>query len=149
MNIATISSNVQALLTDTGYFVTVLPSPPESGNDFAGYPSASHYYENTSSQYATVSQNRRTIQYIVELYIVPNKATPFQDLLPNEAYPLIDNVIQMFDVSRDLSSTSIPLARACDMLHAAPGELIRIEQKDGDGVMMTIRLTCEGDTALA
>jgi hypothetical protein len=148
MTITGIKDNVQALLDNMGDFVTVLPCPPTETDNFSGYPAASHYYENTDPQYATVSQNRRAIQYLVELYIVPDKETTEATLF-GEAYELIDKTIQMFDESRDLSNVGLSLPRACDMLRAAPSSLERISTAEGDGLMMTIRLTCEGDATIA
>jgi hypothetical protein len=146
MTIKGISDNVQALLEDTDSFVTVLPGPPEADSDFAGYPSAAHYFTGAENEYATVSQNRRRVNYVVELYIVPDSSTTFTTMMSTEAYPLLDSIIQMFDESQDLSSDTIPLSRACDIMKPAPGRIARIETKEGDGVMITIDLFCEGDS---
>lgn len=146
MTIQGIKTNVQLILEDTGYFVTVLPHPPEQDSDFGGYPASAHYYADTESNYATVSQNRRVIEYIVELYLVVNTSTtPATEF--TEAYTLIDNVIQRFDESIDLSDTTLGLARACDIMRPAPGELMRLNVTEGKGLMMTVRLFCESDVA--
>ena len=151
MTIKKISENVGVLLQNLKNldnitdFVTVLPAPPDKEADFAGYPSASHYYGNTQSDYATVSQNRRVIEYIVELYIIGNKNTVLSDLLQNEAYPLLDRVIQMFDQSVDLSNTGLGLTRACELMRPTPGTIERIETNEGKGWSMQISLFCEAD----
>lgn len=148
MNISGISTNVQTLLEGMNdpdpTFKTVLAAPPTQESDFEGYPSASHYYTNAESNYATVSQNRRVIEYVVELYIVPNTDTPLATAL-TEAYALSDRVMDMFDHSIDLSSTDLGLSPACDIMRPTPGTLERIETNEGDGFMMTLRLYCEGD----
>lgn len=144
MTIQGIKTNVQVLLENTNEFVTVLPHPPSQEADFNGYPSAAHYYSDTENNYATVSQNRRVIEYVVELYLVTNEETSLATEF-TEAYDLIDRIIQMFDESIDLSNSALGLARACDNVRPAPGELQRIDTKEGTGLMMTIRLFCEAD----
>lgn len=144
MTITKIKDNVQALLTATDSFVTVLPAAPTSDASFAGYPASSHYYSDTQSDFATVSQNRRVIEYIVELYIVGDKSTTEAEKL-SEAYALIDSIIHLFDVSMDLSDGDIPLTRACDIMRPSPGELVRVSTSEGEGYMMTVRLYCEAD----
>lgn len=157
MEITKISDNVQALLESTDYFVSVIPGPPEGArvdedgnliladNSFEGYPSASHYYVDTVGDYATVRQNRRVIQYIVELYIVPGNNTAFKDLLRTDSYPLIDNVMNLFDQSIALGNSDLDLTPACDILKPAPGRLDPVQTPEGKGVMMTITLYCEAD----
>lgn len=151
MNITNISNNVQAILSAMDKFVDVIASPPEEYDEdqplkFTGYPSAMHYYENTDSSPATVTQNRRVIFYTVQIVmVIPSNAnlTPAQKML--KAYAIIDDVIQKFDESRDLSTDTLP--RACDIMRPVPGDLERISTTDGQGLMMTIRLACEADIA--
>jgi len=146
MTIQGIRTNVQALLESSELFTTVLPHPPKEDTNFGGFPSSCHYYDNTDPQYATVTQNRRVIQYTVELYMIqPKNVTPETEY--QEAYDLIDSVIQLFDESIDLSSQTIPLARACDLMRPAPGEMQRVTTPEGDGLMCTIRLFCEADVS--
>lgn len=147
MTIQGIATNVQALLQSTALFKTVLSAPPTDEVNFAGYPSACHYYTDAQSDYATVSQNRRVFQYTVELYIVANDDTTETQLFTNEAYPLIDAIMQLFDASIDLSSQTLGLARACDILRPTPSRLERVTTPDGNGLMMTIHLFCEADIA--
>jgi len=146
MNIATISTNVQAILDNLAWTNTVLPHPPAKNTDFNGYPSIAHYYQNTDSNYATVTQNRRTIEYVVELYLVTNEATTVAQEFA-EMYIHTDNLIQTLDESIDLSSTALGLARACDIMRPVPGELARITTNEGEGLMMTIRLLCTADVS--
>lgn len=151
MTIKKISQNIQSLLeslkgeSNENVFVTVLSSPPESENSFNGYPAASHYYVNTDPTYATVSQNRRIIEYLVEIYVVSDKATKMEDLLVDELYPLADRVIQMFDESIDLSNSSLGLTKACDIMRPAPADITRIATEEGDGWQINVRLFCEAD----
>lgn len=150
MTITGISTNVQALLTametSPGFstFSTVLAGAPTKLSDFVGYPAACHYYQDAESQYATVSQNRRVIEYVVELYLVTNSTTPVATEL-QQAYSLSDSVMDMFDKSIDLSSTTLSLTRACDIMRPTPSTLERIETKEGRGLMMTVKLYCEAD----
>lgn len=144
MTITNISTNVQTLLEDLDWLVTVLPHPPEKDDQFAGYPSVAHYYSSTENNYATVSQNRRVIEYIVELYLVTPMTTEPADEF-SQMYNHADNLIQMFDESIDLSSTSLGLPKACDIMRPVPGSLERITTNEGTGLMMTIRLVCEAD----
>lgn len=139
MTISGISTQVQTILDGTNSFETVLSAAPEESNDFAGFPSAAHYYSNTDNTYATVSQNRRSVHYTVELYIVP-PGTVTQATLFTQAYALIDSIIQTFDESNDLNAET-------DFLRPVPGQLERIQTKDGDGLMMTINLICEKDVS--
>ena len=146
MTIVGIKDNVQALLTDMGVFKDVQAAPQVSDQaQFSGYPSAVHYYNNTESDFATVSQNRRVIEYLVEVYLVTNETDPAIELA--KMYELVDQTVQMFDVSRDLSSDSIPLDRACDILRPAAGQLQRVATSEGEGLMATIHLFCESDTS--
>jgi len=144
MTITGVSDNVQALLEATDKFTNVFPHEPTDETKFTGYPSAAHYYMNTESSYATVSQNRRILEYIVELYMQVDAATTEADRY-KEAYTLIDSIVQTFDESIDLSSDTIPLAKACDIMRPAPGELQQIKLDDGIGFVATIRLFCESD----
>jgi len=147
MSITKIKDNVQALLTATDYFVTVLPAAPSQQADFAGYPSACHYYIDTASDYATVSQNRRVIEYIVEMYLVTPTTVTLSDQFA-QAYKLLDDVIDMFDHTIDLSEglgTTLGLTRACEVMRPAPGTMTRVTINDGPGLMLEIRLFCEID----
>ena len=149
MTITKIKENVQALLVATDYFVTVLPGAPEQESDFAGYPSASHYYTTTDNAYATVSQNRRIIEYVIDMYIVAPAAVSLADEY-SRAYTLIDNVIDMLDKTIDLSEglgVTIGLTEACDIMRPAPGNLMRVTTGEGDGLMLSIRLFCESDVS--
>lgn len=137
MTIAGIQTAVQALLVSTNKFSTVLGAAPNSVEDFAGYPSAAHYYVDTQSDYATVSQNRRVITYAVDLYLVTNEATTLQEEF-DQGYAHIDDVIQLFDESNDLNN-------ACDIMRPAPGQLVRVTLPEGTGLRMTITLYCEAD----
>lgn len=157
MTITGIKDNVQALLEALTWTTadgeislnTVLPHPPSQESDFAGYPAAAHYYVDAEGNYATVSQNRRVLQYVVELYLVTNGETDIETEL-NEAYALTDAVMQMFDESIDLSEglgkTLTPaLTRACDIMRPVQGPLERVTTNTGEGLLMTIRLFCEAD----
>lgn len=150
MTIKGIRDNVQALLVGTEKFKTVLPHPPTKDSDFAGYPSAAHYYVDADSNPATVSQHRRIYEYVVELYLVTNADTDSETEF-EEAYDLTDDIMQMFDESIDLSEglgkTLDPiLTPACDIMRPTPSTLERITTNDGPGLLMTIRLFCEADT---
>lgn len=141
MTITQIATNVQALLLSSNYFATVLAYPPNSAGEFAGYPSASHYYVNTANDPATVSQNRRVVEYHVEIWLPFDKVkTDFSPM-----YAQMDNVIQLFDQSIDLSSQSLSLSPACDILRPAPGGLERVTVNEGDFLIGTVRLFCEAD----
>lgn len=144
MTISDVSTNVQALLANMDNFVSVISHPPTEKSNFDGYPAAAHYYTDTQSDYATVSQNRRVLDYVVELYLVSSSdtsdATEF-----TEMYTLIDDVLNMFDRSRDLSDSSLSLARACDIMKPTPGALNRIETDAGTGLMCTLHLYPEAD----
>lgn len=145
MTIKGIRDNVQALLTASDYFVSVIPAPQKGeAYNFTGYPSVSHYYRDTQSDYATVSQNRRVIEYVIEMVLVVNKATDVVTEF-DEAYTLVDDVIQLLDESIDLSSAALSLTRACDIMRPAPGELLPTQTNKGEGLVMTIRLFCEAD----
>lgn len=151
MTIAGISDNVQKLLVGSGKFVSVLPNPPTKDDDFDGFPSACHYYVDAESSYATVSQNQRVLEYVVELYLVTNKDTDEATRFA-EMYDLIDYTMQMFDETIDLSeglgqTLSPALTRACDQMRATPSELTRINTDKGPGLMCTLRLFCMADVA--
>lgn len=146
MTISGISSNIQLLLESTDKFKTVLPGPPTEDQNFEGYPAACHYYVDADSDYATVSQNRRILQFVVELYILPTDVSTESEVLTDKVYPLIDEVMQLFDESIDLSSQELALARACDFLRPAPSRLIPVLSQDGGkGWQMTINLYCGAD----
>lgn len=145
MTITEISRNVQALLVESGLFVDVIPAPQEGDTlIFTGYPSAFHYYEYDEGNTATVSQNRDSINYTVQIVMHSDETvTKVQEFA--EAYELIDESKQMFTKSRDLTTLEYP--RACDILRPVPGALSRVSTDLGDGLMATIRLTCEADVA--
>lgn len=148
MTINGIKTNVQALLVGSGLFSanSVQPAPQEGDSVlFDSYPAVSHYYHATTSDFATVSQNRRVIEYYVEIYLVTSETDSRVEF--QKMYDLSDAVIQLFDNSRDLSSTSLGLTRACDIARPAGGEIMRVNTNDGVGLMMTIRLYCESDVA--
>lgn len=146
MTITGISTNVQAIISSLSWVVDCLPQEPEGEGDFSGYPSVCHYYTDTESNYATVSQNRRVIEYIVELYLITPSGTSSATEL-SEMYTHIDNLVQTLDESIDLSDTGLGLSPACDIMRPVPGTLERIKIKDGTGRMMTIRLFCEADVS--
>ena len=143
MTITGVRNNVQALLEASDKFVAVLAHEPAEG-DINGYPSVAHYYVDAESNFATVSQNRRVLEYVVEIYMLTNAATSGDDEF-KEAYALVDDVMQMFDESIDLSSPTIPLTRACDIMRPTPSTLQRINLPEGPGFVATIRLFCESD----
>jgi hypothetical protein len=138
MTIAGISTAVHTILEDSNKFVTVLDHAPEQENDFEGYPSVSHYYQGTQADYATVSQNRRLVEYTIELYLVTNASDNSTQL--SEMYTLADEVIDLFDKSIDIND-------ACDLMRPAPGQLYRRSTKEGMGYAFTIQLFCESDIA--
>ena len=147
MTIQGISDNVDALLKASDLFEDVEAAPQEGDQMvFSGFPSVSHYYSGTDSDYSTNTQHRRSITYTVEAVIVsPDTVTPVQRF--KDAYKLADDVIQLFDASRDLSSSELNLTRACDILQPVPGELMRVATNHGDGLMITITLVCTADVA--
>jgi hypothetical protein len=151
MTINGIKSNVQALLEETDYFVSVLPHAPKEDTTFNGFPSVCHYYDNTDPDYATVSQNRRVIQYTIELYFNDTTGTdPVQQY--DEIYATVDDTIQMLDESVDLSEglgkTITPnLPHVCDFMRPAPGELVPVITPEGTALMCTIRLFCGADVS--
>lgn len=148
MTLNGIRTNVQALLVDNDSFVTVLDAPPTGEDDFAGFPAAAHYMSDINSEYATVSQNRRTVEWNVELYLVTPSSVSASNQF-QQMYTLVDAIIQMFDVTRDLSSTSLSLSPACMNLRAVPSRLERIDTKEGKGLMCTVSLFCEDDAWIA
>ena len=70
-----------------------------------------------------------------------NAVKPFVPVGTNHCAAVIDK----FDQSIDLSSTSLGLSRACDIMRPAPGSLEPVETDTGRGLKMTIRLFCEAD----
>lgn len=146
MTISGVSTNVQALLADMSQLVTVIPHPPSKDVNFDGYPSAAHYYAGTQSNFATVTQNRRQIQYTIELYLVVNTETTPADEFA-QAYSLIDAVVDMIDESVDLSSQILSLSPACQWVRPVPSTLERIETAEGVGLLATINLIAEDDIA--
>lgn len=119
-------------------FVDVIPHPPtdDQGNDFAGFPSASHFYDGSDADYATVQDNRR--DYIFSLYIY----AIWQDKPLADQYALahkyMDAVVDRLDMSDDLGISQL-------MLRPVPGELRRVQTDRGTGLMGYIRLVCSYD----
>lgn len=146
MTIAGISANVDALLKSMTNFdsASVLNHAPDDNETFGSYPAVAHYYTGTDPSYATVSQNRRVVDYIVEVYLIPDKATDGSTVF-NDMYALVDDVLNKFDKSQDLSDSVTPLTRACDIMRPAPAQLERVETNEGVGLMCTIHLYCEAD----
>jgi hypothetical protein len=140
MTITGIRDNVQTLLEATDEFVTILKAPPREGGDLEGYPAAIHYYNGTENDYATVSQNRRVINYAVDIILKADTATSAETEL-GEMYALADSIIQMFDTSNRLNA-------ACDFLHPAPGDLERIQIGEGVGLKFTVNLYCRRDISI-
>lgn len=136
-----IDIQLEALLTGIqldaeAMFVDVLPQPPDSADDFTGFPSAAFYYSGTDSDYATVSENRRDYMFDIYLYgIYENKTLRAQYQL---MYKQIDKVIDALDNSGDLSINDI-------MVRPAPAEVVRITSERGDGLRGHIRLRCSTD----
>lgn len=144
MTIQGISTNVNALLASTNKFDCILSGYPTNESDVTSYPAAIHYYADGEAQYATVSQNRRVYEYMVDIIlVVPTTVSASTQF--SQAYALIDEVINLFDQSIDLSSSTLSLSRACDIMRPAPGSLEPIETDTGKGLKMTIRLFCEAD----
>lgn len=142
MTIRQIKTNVQEILENTDTFVDVLAAPQEGETlQFNGYPSAFHYYENTDPSVSTITQNRREIQYTVNIVMVRPGDEAESEF--DAAYELIDSILQTFDASVNLKVGDQP--RACDILRPVPGELARVQTNDGLGLMATIRLTCAAD----
>lgn len=146
MTINEIKNNVQALLNSTGSFSTVLSAPPNAQESYAGYPAASHYFVAADSDYATVTQNRRRYEYLIEIIVMTTEATPTSTEL-NQIYTLTDSIVQLLEESIDLSSTALGLTKACDIMKVSPADLTRITTNEGVGLMMTVRLFCEADMA--
>lgn len=137
MTITGIKDAVQALLAGTDDFVSVLPHPPKEDTTFGGFPSVCHYYSDSDTSVATVMENKRILEYVVELYLkVPATKTATEEFA--EAVGLIDTVMQLFDTSNDLNN-------ACDFLHPTPGRLERVTTAEGDALIMTFTLFCESD----
>lgn len=123
-------------LNSEAMFVDVLPQPPDSADDFGGFPSCAYFYQNTDSDYATVSENRRDYYFELYLYgIYQSKTLRDQYVL---MYKQIDAVIQALDTSGDLGINDI-------MLRPVPGEIVRITSERGDGLRGHIRIRCSTD----
>lgn len=136
MTISGISSAVQAILVATDEFSTVLNHAPTSDENFDGYPAVFHYYNSAESNFATVSQNRRIIEYVVEVWIQSVAATESEKYL--EAYTLMDTLMDVFDQAIDLNN-------ACDIMRPTPSNLERVALTEGEGFRAEIRLFCEAD----
>lgn len=144
MTISGISENIHTILTDSDLYVSVLAAPPTEDDNFSGYPSASHFFVGAESEYATVSQNRRRYEYVIETYLVTNSDTPTATELA-EIYDLTDSLVQLLEESQDLSSASLGLIRACDMMRVSPSVLERVQTPEGTGLRLAVRLFCESD----
>jgi len=150
MTINGIKTNVQSLLENSGYFATngtdfaVLPHAPKENTTFIGFPAACHYYNSGQPDYATVTQNRRVYEYLVELYLQVDDTTTAADEAV-QVNDLIDNIVNLFDESIDLSDSGLGLPPACDIMRPAAGELQKVETNDGTALMVTIHLFCEAD----
>ena len=144
MKITDISNNVQTLLSNIAdpSLVTVLPYPQDETNNFDGYPSATHFYTGTESDYATATQNKTIYKYSVFVYVFTNED---QAGLYTRAYNLMEDIVQMFAESIDLSSTVLGLARACDFLRPALGEMGTFTTGQGTGIVGEINLFCSAD----
>jgi hypothetical protein len=144
MTIDNIADNVQTILENMSdpEFVDVLDHPQEENAQFNGYPSVSHFYERTESNYATVSQNRRVINYLIFVYVV----TPEDEgAILRRTYNIVDKIVQRFDETTDLSDSELNLSRACDIMRPVPGEMGKITTDKGTGYLAEIRLFCEAD----
>lgn len=141
MTITGIRDNVQALLVNMGEFVDVIPHPEDDDHQFNGYPSVTHFYEESENNYATVSQNRRVNRYTVYIYVKPGDNEDAYE----RGEELMDKVIQMFDESIDLSSTALNLGRACDIMRPSPGAMTKDQTSAGEQVICEITLYCESD----
>ena len=139
MTIAGVSAAVQEILESVDApvaFVDIQAAPESSDQHFNGYPSATHFYVNTENNYATVTQNRRVIQYNVYVYMVSNAKTEAQKWA--SGYAFVDSVIQKFDESIDLNG-------ACDIMRPAPGRMSKESLTNGEGLVAEIILYCEAD----
>lgn len=141
--ITDISSALTTVLTavqldSEALFVDVLPHPPtdDQGNDFVGYPSVSHFYDGTQSDYATVTANRRDVIFSIYIYgIWQDKKLAAQYAL---AHRYMDAVLDALDKSDDLGINQL-------MLRPVPGELRRVATDRGTGLMGHINLVASYD----
>lgn len=117
-------------------FATVLPQPPDSVDDFSGFPAASFYYLNTDSDYSTVQDNRRDYYFEVYLYGIYESKTLREQY--QTMYKQVDAVINALDQSNDLGINNL-------MVRPAPAEVVRITSERGDGLRGHIRLKCSED----
>jgi hypothetical protein len=137
--------DLQINIEDTDYdaFVDVLNHPQDESTAFSGYPSATHFYRETSSNYSTVSENRRRITYDIFVYLQsPNKTL---QQLYQEAYLLIDAVQDEFDKTEDLIFEGDVVA---DFVTPVPGSLGREDVSQGVILIANIRLELNGDVAI-
>lgn len=118
-------------------FVDVLQTPPDSVEDFSGFPSAAYYYGTTDSDYSTQQENRRDYFFDIYLYgIYENKTLREQYVL---MYKMVDATINALDLSDDLGLDKF-------MIRPAPSEMVRVTSERGDGLRTHIRLKCSIDT---
>lgn len=125
----TIKTNGDAPLKD------ILKAPSSQESDFTGFPSVSHFYTNMENDYATVSQNRRVIEWTVLVYHF--NTSSLSDGY-GEIYGYMDTLIQKFDETQDLNG-------ACAELKPVPGSLEAASTDRGHYLVGEIRLMCEDD----
>lgn len=119
-------------------FADVIPHPPtdDQGNDFSGFPSASHFYDGTDSDYSTVTENRRDVVFAIYIYAI------WQDKPLADQYSLahkyMDLVLDALDQSEDLGISNL-------ILRPVPGELRRVATDRGTGLMSYVRLVASYD----
>lgn len=122
-------------------FADVIAHPPtnDQGNDFAGFPAISYFYDGTDSDYATVTANRRDVIFAIFIYgIWENK--PVAEQYP-AMYTIVDAVLDALDKSDDLGISSV-------MLRPVPGEMRRVATDRGSGLMCHIRMVASYDREL-
>ena len=149
MTITNVSKAVDARLkalqvniegTDYDVFVDVLDYPQDSSDAFSGYPSCTHFYRETQSDYSTVTENRRTINYDIFFYVrSPNKTL---QQLYQEAYLITDAILNDFDKTSDLLLDGDVVA---DFVIPVPGILAREDTTDGLTLIGSVGLQLMGD----
>lgn len=113
----------------------ILTAPADQNTDFSGFPSVSHMYTNMESDYATVSQNRRVVEWTLLVYHL--STTSLTDGY-DDIYGYMDTLIQKFDETQDLNG-------ACVELRPVPGSLDAASTDRGHQLVGEIRLMCEDD----
>ena len=139
MTITGISEAVQEILegVTSPEFVNVYPNPESKDTVFDGYPSATHFYQRTENGYATVTQNRRVIEYSVFVYLLLVGTTETERWL--NGMSMVDKIVQVFDESVDLNG-------ACEIMRPTIGEMGKVNTTAGEGLLVEITLYCEADT---